>query len=195
MPEIVQTYMSSEEIQNSDTPQKGASSTSKESPTSNVTDSNTASNSNSAASDSTERRSSSGSRQSSGYSRSHSHHSGSRQSSTGKPTRHKPRKSQKRSHSSYKPSFWSRISAPILQCRRCGERYRASWTQDKRCPKCGRHPLKVQPWESALYTLVLPAAVIGALVHFRRSPRNAAMVSAMGVAGFIVEGLIYLVAK
>jgi hypothetical protein len=134
--------------------------------------------------------------------RSHSRHShrhsssGSGHSSKSSTRKSKSQKSKKRSHyPSYRSSFWSRVVTPILQCRRCGERYRASWTKDTRCPKCGRHPLKVQPWESALYTLVFPAAIIGSIVHFGRSPRNAAITLGLGVVGFLVETAIYIIAR
>ncbi len=106
--------------------------------------------------------------------------------------KHKSRKPKKRNRPpSYRLSFWSRVKSPILQCRRCGERYRALWTKDTRCPKCGRHPLKVQQWEKALYTLVFPAALIGAMIHFGRSPRNAALIFGMGLVGLSAEIAVY----
>lgn len=108
----------------------------------------------------------------------------------------KSSKSSKRRKAPYqRPSFWTRLSAPFLQCRRCGERYRTSWTQNTRCPKCGRWPMKIQSWESVLYTLLFPAALVGAFVHYGRSPRNAAIVFFMGLAGLLVETVIFLLAR
>lgn len=108
----------------------------------------------------------------------------------------RPGKSGKRRKPSYhRSSLWSRLSAPILQCRRCGERYRASWKENIRCPKCGRYPLKIQLWERVLYTLLFPAALIGALVHYGRSPRNAAIIFLMGLAGLAVEAAIFLLSR
>lgn len=119
-----------------------------------------------------------------------SHPSGAYHSQTS--LKHKSHKSKKRNRpSSYRVSLWSRVKSPILQCRRCGERYRALWTKDTRCPKCGRHPMKVQQWEKVLYTLVFPAALIGAMVHFGRSPRNAAVIFGMGFIGLLAEIAVY----
>jgi hypothetical protein len=111
-------------------------------------------------------------------------------------SKRRPGKSGKRRKPSYqRSSFRSRLSSPVLQCRRCGERYRVSWMENTRCPKCGRHPLKIQPWESVLYTLFLPAALIGAFVHYGRSPRNAAIIFLMGLVGVAIEAVIFLLSR
>lgn len=114
---------------------------------------------------------------------------------------HKSRKSGSRKSKNrhkyppYRVSLWSRLSTPILECRRCGERYRVSWTTNTRCPKCGRHPLKIQPWEKAFYTLIFPAALIGSLVHYGRSPHNAALIFGMGLAGLLAEIVFYFITR
>jgi hypothetical protein len=106
------------------------------------------------------------------------------------------RKTRRRGrYATQRTPFWSRVRSPILQCRRCGERYRASWTVDIRCPKCGRRPPKVQPWEGALYALVFPVALIGSVTHFGRSPRNSAIALCVGLAGLLIEGAIYLLSQ
>ena len=122
------------------------------------------------------------------------HQSGSpRSSSSGK---RKSRHGKKRNaHPSYRVSLLTRIKTPMLQCRRCGERYRVSWSNNTRCPKCGRHPAKIQPWQSALYVLFFPAAILGSIIQFQRSPRNAAIIFGMGIAGLLVETAIYFIAK
>ena len=55
--------------------------------------------------------------------------------------------------------------------------------------------MKIQPWEGALYTLLFPAALIGSMVHYGRSPRNAAIIFCMGLAGLLVEAVIYFAAR
>ena len=108
----------------------------------------------------------------------------------------KPGKSNKRRKPShYRSSLWSRLSSPVLQCRRCGERYRAPWKENIRCPKCGRYPFKIQLWEKVLYTLFFPAALVGSFVHYGRSPRNAAIIISMGLAGLAVEAAIFFLTR
>lgn len=176
MPAIIETYMTPDELREPDTPGSSPQ-------TSEPSELPKVSNSNSSNSDT--------------HTGAHrSHHAGSHRSSSGGSIKHKSRKSKKRNnYTSHRTSVWSRISAPYLQCRRCGERYRASWSKDTRCPKCGRHPMKIQPWESALYALIFPAALLGAIVHYGRSPRNAAIIFCVGLAGLLVETVIYFAAQ
>jgi hypothetical protein len=107
----------------------------------------------------------------------------------------KSRPNKRRNAPYQRAPFWTRLSAPMLNCNRCGERYRASWKQNTRCPKCGRWPMKIQAWESVLYTLFFPAALIGSYIHYGRSPRNAAIVFFMGLAGLLVETVIFLLTR
>lgn len=104
-----------------------------------------------------------------------------------------PRKRRRNRSSNYRVPLWSRIKEPILQCHRCGQRYTVSWFRDVRCTKCGRWPTKVKPWEAVLCGLFPPAAIYSAFIHRVDSPRNAAIVSLLGLAGLAVElGIFFL---
>jgi hypothetical protein len=107
---------------------------------------------------------------------------------------HKRRKRRPSSRSG-RLTLWEKIKEPILECSRCGERYFVSWKEDRRCPKCGRRPPKIQAWQFVLSALFFPAAIAIALFHRRTSPRNSAITFFCGLAGAVVESAVFLFAR
>ncbi len=76
-----------------------------------------------------------------------------------------------------------RIREPIIVCFRCGQRFLSSWTKDTTCPKCGRRPSKILLWDAALCLFFPPASLVSTVLHRRDSPRRAAAVLLLGLAG------------
>ena len=134
--------------------------------------------------------------------RSHSHHShrshssshsSSRSASHSAGQRQKHGQHRKRRHGAGKgiERLFSRLSHPVAQCRRCNERYYASWHRDLKCPKCGRRPAHAPLWESALCFLLPPVALFDALRRKGESPRSAARILLYGLCGALVYAGLY----